>query len=94
MTALDSKGILRSADGITSPVSISRGENHLFLSLSMSPTAYVKLQELALASGVSLDEVISKAFVLYIEAAEASRTGKAVGIASTAEALETQFVGF
>ena len=41
-----------------------------------------------------MDEVISKAFVLYIEAAEANRHGKSVGIASTADVLETQFVGF
>lgn len=42
----------------------------------------------------TLDEVISKAFVLHIEAAEADRNGKSVGIASVADVLETQFIGF
>lgn len=60
----------------------------------MSPEAFNKLAELAEAPGKSWDEVISKAFVLYMEAADADRKGKAVGIAPTADVLEIQFIGF
>jgi hypothetical protein len=94
MTKLESKNVLRSADRVTSPVSVTRDGKNLVLALSMSPKACDKLQDLADASGESLDDVISKAFVLYIEAADANRHGKSVGIASTADVLETQFVGF
>jgi hypothetical protein len=60
----------------------------------MSPKAFDKLEELARASGESLEKVISKAFALYAEAADATRSGKTVGIASTPDVLETEFVGF
>ena len=93
-TSLDSKDALRSADGVTSPVGISKDRDRLLLSLSISPEAFNRLGELAEAPGKSWDEVISKAFVLYMEAADASRKGKAVGIAPTADVLETQFIGF
>ncbi|MBV8312360.1 MAG: hypothetical protein JO344_18410 [Planctomycetaceae bacterium] len=66
----------------------------MLLSLSISPEAFNRLGELAEAPGKSWDEVISKAFVLYMEAVDASRKGKAVGIAPTADVLETQFIGF
>jgi hypothetical protein len=39
MTTLDQRDVLRSADGITSPVAISRDGNRLLLSLSISPLA-------------------------------------------------------
>ena len=94
MTTLYSKDVLRSADGITSPVAFSRDGDRLILSISMSPEAFNKLEELAEAPGKSWDEVISKAFVLYMEAVDANRKGKAVGIAPTADVLETEFVGF
>jgi len=94
MATLEAKDVLRSADGVTSPVGISRDGDRLILSLSMSPEAVNKLDQLARASGKSLDDVISKAFVLYTEAADANRKGKAVGVAATADVLETQFVGF
>jgi hypothetical protein len=94
MSKLETQNVLRSADGVTSPVSFTRDGNNLALSLSMSPQAFDKLLEIADASGESLDDVISKAFVLYIEAADESRHGKSIGIASTADVLETQFVGF
>jgi hypothetical protein len=52
------------------------------------------LDHLARDGGTTLDEVIAKSFLLYKEAAEASRRGKAVGVAANPDALETQFVGF
>lgn len=94
MTTLESNDVLQSPDGITSAVSFTTHGNELAVCLRMSPSALAKLQGVADASGDSLDEVISKAFVLYIEAAEANRKGKSVGIASSSEMLETQFVGF
>jgi hypothetical protein len=94
MIALDSRNWLRSADGLTSATSVCRDDDRLILSLSMSPEAFNKPGELAEASGKSWDEVISKAFALDAEAAEANRRGQAVGIATTADVLETEFVGF
>jgi hypothetical protein len=92
--ALGAKEILRSGDRVTSPVAFSRDGDRYLVSLSMSPEAFEKLEELAEAPGKSWDEVISKALALYMEAVEATRTGKAVGIAPAADVLETQFIGF
>ena len=94
MTTLDPRNILQSADGITSAVALSTDGDRCFLSLSISPEAFDKLGELAEAPGKSWDEVISKAFALYMEAVDANRKGKAVGIAATADVLETEFIGF
>lgn len=52
------------------------------------------LDRLARDGGTTLDEVIAKSFLLYREAAEASRRGKAVGVAPNPDVLETEFVGF
>ena len=95
MTTVHASELLRSADGVTSPVACAQGEgDRLVLSLSMSSEGVDRLAQLARSSGKSLEDVISKAFILYTEAAEASRKGKAVGIAPTPDVLETQFVGF
>ena len=74
MTALDSRNWLRSADGLTPATAICRDDDRLVLSLSMSPEAFNKLRKLAEGPGKSWDEVISKAFALYAEAADANRS--------------------
>ena len=61
--------------------------------LEMGPEAYRILKDLAEASGTPIGDVLSKSVLLYKAAADASREGKAVGIASSADALETEFVG-
>lgn len=64
------------------------------LDLAMHPEMFRSLADLARQSGVPLDTVIAKAFVLYRAAAKASREGKAVGIAPSGDTLKTEFVGF
>ncbi len=92
---LDPTGVLRSPDDATSPVALGLGgRDQIDLQLSVSQETFDALGALAVASRSNLGDVISKAFVLYQAAAAADREGKAVGIAPTADALETQFVGF
>lgn len=92
---LDPAGVLKSPDGATSPVAFGlSGRDQIDLRLSVSEETFNALEDLALASRSNLGDVISKAFVLYQAAAAADRQGKAVGIAPTADALETHFVGF
>lgn len=92
---LEPNDVLRSADGLTSPVAVSSaGAGRIGVSMAMSPEAFEALTTLAQESGSRLDDVISKAFVLYRTAAEAHREGKAVGIAPTPDVLETEIVGF
>lgn len=94
MTKLDPKDVLRSADGLTPPVSYSLDEHgRIGVYLGMSRQAFQDLIDLAESSGTPLEEIIGKAFLLYKCAAEAHRDGKAVGIAESAEVLETEFVG-
>jgi hypothetical protein len=92
---LDSTGVLVSGDGITSPVATAIDDSGCFLlSLRMSADALISLDRLAETTGSTLEDVISKAFILYEAAALASSQGKAVGIAPTPDVLETEFVGF
>jgi MinD superfamily P-loop ATPase len=95
MTKLDPAGVLHSADGVTSPVAYTVDDTDtVLISLSMSPEAFNDLDRIAMTTHSSLSDVIAKAFILFREAAEANRQGKAVGIAKSADALETEFVGF
>jgi hypothetical protein len=92
---LNPPGVLQSADESTPPVAIFVGYSGSFsLSLQMSPEAFSSLEQLAHTTGSSIEDVISKAFILYEAAALASRQGKAVGIAPSPDVLETEFVGF
>lgn len=63
------------------------------VSMTMSPETFDTLTRLADLTGQGLDDVVSKAFLLYKVAVEAQREGKAVGIAPTPDSLETEFVG-
>jgi hypothetical protein len=93
MITFDQKDANRAADRVASPAPTKDGDR-LFFSLSTSTKAFNRLEELAETSNRSLADVLSKALVLYLEAADANRKGKAVGIAPTADVLETEFVGF
>jgi hypothetical protein len=95
MSQFNTKGVLHSPDGVTSPVTYGvDGSGYFSVCLKMSPESFADLDRLARASGTPLDDVISKAFILYKAAADASRSGKAVGIAPTPDVLETEFIGF
>ncbi len=61
--------------------------------MSMEPEAFELLMGLAETSGQDVEDVIIKSFFLYRAALDASRDGKAVGIAPSADVLETEFVG-
>lgn len=91
---IEPEGLLRSEDNVTGPVSVSAGDHDTYrVSLAMPEKAFFMLEEMALASGQNVPDVISKALILYKVSAEAVREGKAVGIASTPDVLETEFVG-
>jgi hypothetical protein len=92
--SLEPQNVLRPSDGSTSRVSEAFIDTNLYeVSMSMSREAFQMLHGLAASSGQPLDDVIGKAFLLYKASIEAQRDGKAVGIAPSAEVLETEFVG-
>lgn len=62
--------------------------------LQMDPAAFESLNQMSLATGIPMDQVMSKALALFRVAAEAHLQGKAVGIAGNPDVLETEFVGF
>jgi hypothetical protein len=73
---------------------VSSGSSDLYyFSVGISPQLISMLRELAESSGQGRDAVIVKAFHLYKVSVDARREGKAVGIAPTADVLETEFVG-
>jgi len=95
MSKLNPTGVLHSGDDVTSPMSFTPNDpGHISVSLHLSSESFNTLNQLADASGTSIGDVIAKAFILYKAAAQASREGKAVGIAPTPDVLETEFVGF
>jgi len=63
------------------------------ITLDLTPEAAQALNELMSRTGDSPSSLFRKALGLYKLAEEANREGKAVGIASTPDALETEFVG-
>jgi hypothetical protein len=90
-----STDVLRSSDGVTSAVSYTVNDaGHISICLQMSSAWAERLFDLARVTGTTLDDVIAKAFILYDAAVNASREGKAIGIAATPDVLETEFVGF
>jgi hypothetical protein len=61
--------------------------------IELTPQADQALDELMQQTGDSLSELFRKAIGLYKLAEEAKREGKAVGIVTTPDSLETVFVG-
>lgn len=62
--------------------------------LDLSPEASGVLNDLLNRTGDSPDDLFRKALSLYKAAQDAHREGKAVGVAESPDALETEFVGF
>jgi hypothetical protein len=73
-----------------------RGDDGPALSIDINVSGEIlgMLDHLAQDSGLTIEEVVLRAFVVYKEVVEARRQGKAVGIAPSPDVLETQFVGF
>ena len=63
------------------------------IAIKLTPEANQALDELMQRTGDSLSDLFRKAIGLYKLAEEAKREGKAVGIATTPDSLETVFVG-
>ena len=63
------------------------------IAIELTPEANQALDELMQRTGDSLSDLFRKAIGLYKLAEEAKREGKAVGIATTPDSLETVFVG-
>ena len=90
----NSQNVLSSADGgVTSPVSTAWSHGAYLVSMRMTEELFTMLNELAEASGQELDQVIGKAFLLYKAASDARKDGKAVGVATSSDVLETEFIG-
>ena len=61
--------------------------------IDLPPEAARQMSELIRESGDSPTDLFQKALALYKLSKDAVRQGKAVGIAETADLLETEFVG-
>jgi hypothetical protein len=64
------------------------------ITLDLSPEAYRVLQQLMNETSEGPDDLFRKALAMYKAAVEARHEGKAVGVANSPDALETEFVGF
>jgi len=64
------------------------------ITLDLSPEGSSVLNQLMNETADSPDDLFRKALALYKAAQDAHREGKAVGVASSPDALETEFVGF
>src|SRR5437016_1820696 len=81
-------------DGVTSSIGVSAGDgNTKIVSMVMTPEGFNLLRRLADETNADLETVLGKALILYREAHDASKQGKAVGIAESSDAFETQFTG-
>lgn len=64
------------------------------LTLSLSPEAREMLNQLLDLTDDDPDDLFRKALGLYKAAQDAHKEGKAVGVATSTDFLETEFVGF
>lgn len=83
-----------STDDAASPVVYEKNpDGSVVVTMFMSEKGFDFLQRLTRdADGVELKDVIGRALVVYHDALEAIREGKAVGVASDPEKLEVQFI--
>ena len=63
------------------------------ITLDLTPEAAQAFNELMSRTGDSPSDLFRKALGLYKLSEEAKREGKAVGVATTPDSLETEFVG-
>jgi hypothetical protein len=63
------------------------------IEVELSPDVTQMVDELMRKTGDSTTDLLRKALALYKLAVEAKSAGKAVGIATSPELLETEFVG-
>ncbi len=66
---------------------------NLRITLDLTPEATRALEELTESTGQDVSVVFRKALALYKLAREATKEGKAVGVAATPDVLETKFEG-
>jgi hypothetical protein len=64
------------------------------ITLDLSPEARDLLNQLLNQTGDTPDDLFRKAIGLYKVAQDAHKEGKAVGVATSPDVLETEFVGF
>jgi hypothetical protein len=80
--------------GVIGPTGIFHPSDHsVSFVLKFPPETTAQLDRLIQESGGDATELFKQAIALYKLAKEAVREGKAVGIASSPDCLETQFVG-
>jgi hypothetical protein len=78
------------AGGVGAPVPVTSDTQFL---IHLSPEAADELNQLMAQTGDSPTQLFRKALGLYKVTKQAIREGKAVGIAETADSLESRFVG-
>lgn len=72
----------------------SKTQKNIRLSLEVTPEMYELIESLTTSIGAgSKSEVLRRAIMMMRAANEARRKGKHVGIASSSEDLETEFIG-
>jgi predicted transcriptional regulator len=91
--AEQSKDVTVKVSAINATGSLGNASVRTSIAIELSPEAARSLNELMSRTGDSPSDLFRKALGLYKLAEEAKQKGKAVGIATTPEALETEFVG-
>ncbi len=85
--------VMKSLDGVTSPVSYTRGPGDTIeVVMYMSPKGFALLETLAETADIGLEDVIARSLILYRDARKAINLGKVVGVASDPEALDVRFI--
>src|SRR5690348_15314002 len=75
--------LLKSLDGVTSPISLARGPvaGTFEVVMLMTSKGVELIDDIAREAGTDWETVLSRALILYKKALEADHEGKAVGIA-------------
>jgi hypothetical protein len=89
----ETKGVSVNVSGLGMGMGLGRAEAHATITLDLSPEATQALNRLMSETGDSPSVLFRKALGLYALAMEAKREKKSVGIAESADVLETEFVG-
>lgn len=85
--------VLTSLDGVTSPVSYTRGPNGTIeVVMFMSEKGFQLVCDIQDEIGAEMEDVFARSLILYRKALKAVREGKSVGVASNPDVLDVQFV--
>lgn len=84
--------MFKSLDGVTSPVSFTRGEaGGIEVTMMMTEAGFDLFWKLSEKRNLPLESVITRSLVLYKASTDAVDKGKSVGVASNPGVLEVEF---